>query len=70
MEIKFKLEGEYIELNKLLKITGLCATGGMAKIAIDEGYVKVDGETEFRKRCKMKVGQMVEYGGNTIEIVT
>ena len=68
MEIKFKLESDYIELNKLLKVTGLCATGGMTKVVIDEGLVAVDGKTEFRKRCKIRKGQMVEFDGSRINV--
>lgn len=68
MDIKFTLENDYIELNKLLKATGLCLTGGMAKIAIDEGLVKVDGKTELRKRCKIRKGQRVDFKGDIIEV--
>ncbi len=68
MDITFKLENDYIELNKLLKVTGLCATGGMAKIAIDEGLVKVDDKTEFRKRCKIRKGQKIEFDRNRITV--
>lgn len=42
----------FIELNSLLKVTGLSESGGSAKIAIAEGCVRVDGRTELRKRCK------------------
>jgi ribosome-associated protein len=65
---KFKLEDEYIELNKLLKVTGLCSSGGMAKVITNEGRVKVDGVVEFRKRCKIRKGQTVEFQGNFIEL--
>ena len=65
----FKLMGEYIELNKFLKASGLCATGGMAKIVIEQGLVKVDGRVEYRKRCKIKSGQKIEFDGNIFEIV-
>ena len=68
MDIKFKLENDYIELNKLLKATGLCATGGMAKIAIDEGLVNVDGKTELRKRCKIRKGQSIDFEGDIINV--
>ncbi len=68
MEV-FTLEGrEFIELNKLLKITGLCASGGMAKAMIAEGRVKVDGKTELRKRCKIRSGQIVEFEGHKMHI--
>ena len=63
------LEGsEFIELNKLLKITGLCASGGMAKTVIAEGMVKVDDKVELRKRCKIRNGQVVEFDGRKILI--
>ena len=68
MVIKFKLENECIELNKLLKVTGLCDTGGMAKIAIDKGYVKVDGMTEIRKARKIRKGQRIDFEGEIIEV--
>ena len=57
---------EFIELNSLLKIMGLCESGGAAKIAIAEGLVKVDGNVELRKRCKIRKGQIVEFEGHRI----
>jgi ribosome-associated protein len=64
---EFELEGhEFIELNHLLKVTGLCASGGMAKAFIAEGRVKVDGDVELRKRCKIRSGQVVEFEGRHI----
>jgi ribosome-associated protein len=65
---KFKLKDEYIELSKLLKFTGLCSSGGMAKIITGEGRVKVDGVEELRKRCKIRKGQTVEFQGNIMAI--
>jgi len=60
---------EYIELNNLLKVMGLCETGGMAKTAIAEGLVKVNGIVELRKRCKLRKGDKIEFEGHEI-IVT
>jgi len=51
--IEFEIEGDYIELFKLLKASGVCSTGGEAKILIDDGAVKVNGEIETRKRKKI-----------------
>lgn len=66
---EFDLEGgEYVELNSLLKLTGLCSSGGMAKMMIAEGNVLVDGQVELRKRCKMRSGQQVEFEGQRITI--
>jgi ribosome-associated protein len=62
------IDGDYIELIKLLKAAGICDTGGAAKIAVDEGVVTVDGAVESRKRCKIRKGQVVEIDGNVIEV--
>lgn len=63
----FKLEGEeFIELDNLLKVTGLCDSGGLAKTVIAEGRVTVDGHVELRRRCKLRTGQVVEFEGHTI----
>lgn len=65
----FELEGnDFIELNNLLKITGLCESGGRAKTLIADGQVKVDGVIELRKRCKVRKGQQVEYDGQVINV--
>jgi ribosome-associated protein len=67
---EFELKNtEFIELNDLLKVTGLCASGGAAKILIAEGMVKVDGSVELRKRCKIRKGQRVEFEGHEIVVV-
>ena len=69
MEV-FNLEGhDYIELCNLLKVAGLCESGGRAKTVISEGLVKVDNEVECRKRCKIRKGQLVEFEGQLIKLV-
>jgi ribosome-associated protein len=65
---KFPLRGDFIELFKLLKLTGLCDSGGAAKAAVSEGLVQVDGVTETRKACKIRVGQKVRFGESVIEV--
>lgn len=68
MEI-FELEGhEHIELNNLLKATGLCESGGRAKTIISEGQVKVDGKVELRKRCKIRTGQTVIFNDQQVTV--
>ena len=66
--IPFILITEYIELFKLLKVTGLCESGGMAKCVVSQSEVKVDGEVETRKACKIRRGQRVEFSGETIVV--
>jgi ribosome-associated protein len=68
--MEFELEGhDYIELCDLLKVTGLCSSGGEAKIRIAEGEVQVENALETRKRCKIRSGQTVEFAGECIRIV-
>jgi ribosome-associated protein len=67
--MEFALEDTaYIELCDLLKVTGLCASGGEAKGLIADGEVKVDGQVELRKRCKIRHGQRVEFAGHEIVV--
>jgi ribosome-associated protein len=58
-----------IELHDLLKVMGLCDSGGMAKTAIAAGEVQVDGNVELRKRCKIRTGQSVEFQGWRINVI-
>ena len=67
--IEFDLSGhEYIELHSLLKVTGLCESGGVAKLLIGDGLVTVDGDVELRKRCKIRGGHIIELNGEQIAV--
>ena len=60
MEIfQFELQGDYIELNQLLKLAGACESGGAGKMLVAEGRVRVDGQHEQRKTAKIREGQTV-----------
>ena len=64
----FKIEGEWIELCRLLKAAGFAESGGIAKQKIAEGLVAVNGAVEKRKKCKIKTGSVVVYNGETINL--
>ncbi len=70
-ESTFKLRptDEYIELIKLLKLKQIAQTGGHAKLLVEEGIVKVNGHQEFRKRNKLRIGDVVEIQDFKIVIV-
>lgn len=68
-EIPFELRGEYIELDKLLKATGLADSGGAARMLITEQQVQVDGQTELRKTAKIRAGQVVSLQGARIRVL-
>ena len=59
-EVQFALKGEYITLDAL--------TGGEAKVRIQGGEVKVNGEVETRRGRKLRGGEMVECYGTAVRI--
>ena len=65
----FELDREHVELNQLLKLAGLCDSGGAGKAIVASGAVAVDGVVELRKTCKIRVGQSVTLGEHRIEVV-
>ena len=67
--IVFAIRGEFIQLDHLLKATGLAASGGTAHAEVDLGRVEVDGKVEKRRRAKLRPGQKVAYGGKVVELV-
>ena len=64
----FILRGDFIELDKLLKATGLAESGGRARMMIVEGLVQVDGQPESRKTAKIRAGQVVTVGEERITV--
>lgn len=68
--MKFELEEEYIELFKLLKVTGVAESGAQAKMLIEEEQVTRNGEVETRKRAKIISGERIEVGGKVIEVAS
>jgi len=62
----YKITGEYIQLNQLVKMMGWSENGADANSLIDEGLVKVNGEVELRKRNKIKPGFVVECDGQSV----
>lgn len=66
----FQLDGqEFILLQALLQVGGVCHTGGDAKRLIVAGDVTVDDEIETRRGRKIRAGQRVSCAGVTIEVV-
>ncbi|MBU1369686.1 MAG: RNA-binding S4 domain-containing protein [Bacteroidetes bacterium] len=65
----FQLEGhEYIQLNQLLKLTGIADSGGDANQLILDGLVKVNEQPASEKRKKIRAGDIIQVGESTIQI--
>lgn len=62
------INGHYIRLDSLMKYAGLCDSGGRAKYLIQNGEVKLNGETCTMRGKKLHPGDMVEYDGRTVEV--
>ena len=67
--IDFELDREFVELNQLLKLAGLCDSGGAGKALVASGGVRVDGQPETRKTAKIRAGQTVQVGDAEIRVV-
>jgi ribosome-associated protein len=68
-QLEFQLRGEFVELNQLLKLTGVCDSGGAGKALVAEGAVAVDGHAESRKTAKIRAGQVVTVGDVQIRVL-
>jgi ribosome-associated protein len=66
--LNFGLEGDYVEPNQLLKLVGLCGSGGIGKQIVASGAVLVDGRQELRKTAKIRSGQDVQVGDAVIQV--
>jgi len=67
--IEFILEGDFIPMIQLLKATDLVPSGGEAQIVVMEGLVKYNGEVDYRKRLKVKRGDIIEFNNQKIKVV-
>ena len=67
-ELDFELDRDFIELNQLLKLVGLCDSGGAGKAIVASGAVLVDGAQELRKTCKIHAGQVVQIEDIVIHV--
>jgi len=63
------LVGPYIKLGQALKAAHLVDYGSDAKEVIQNGEVFVNGEVDTRRGKKLVKGDVVEYNGETIEII-
>ena len=68
MERTVTIKTEYINLDALLKLAGLTGTGGEAKLAIQDGAVRLNGAVEIRRTKKIYPGDVVFYQGDTITV--
>ena len=71
MDVKMEtihLREDYIKLGQALKAAGLVESGVEAKLVIQDGQVKVNGQVEYQRGKKLVAGDIVEFEDDTIKI--
>ena len=67
MEI-IKIRDEHIKLGQALKLAGLVDTGVEAKIEVQEGQVRVNGEVELQRGKKIYAGDVIVFNGQQVRV--
>ena len=67
MEI-IKIRDDFIKLGQIMKLAGLVQSGVEAKIEIQEGFVKVNGEVELQRGKKIYPGDVIKFDGQQIKV--
>ena len=65
---KIEIKSEFIKLDSFLKFSGLCETGGEAKLCVEDGLVRVNGEVCTQRGKKLRPGDTVELDGTALEV--
>lgn len=65
---EYKISGEYIQLIQLLKVLSWVENGGQAQAAVTAGLVTFNGQVDYRKRLKVRPGDVVEFEGKQVRL--
>jgi ribosome-associated protein len=68
--IEVKVNTKIIKLDSFLKWCGAVSLGSEAKIYVQDGQVKVNGEVETRRGKKLTYGDTVEFEGKIYKIIS
>lgn len=66
--MEIRIRDKFIKLGQALKLAGVVEDGVEAKFAIQDGLVKVNGETEERRGRKIYEGDVISFDGNEIKV--
>ena len=67
--MEITIRDEFIKLGQALKLAGLVDDGVQAKMVIQDGLVKVNGEVDERRGRKVYVGDTISYNGTDIKVL-
>ena len=63
------ISDDFIKLGQLLKLANMVSSGVEAKIVIQNGEVKVNGEIDTRRGEKIYPNDVVEYKGQQVTVI-
>lgn len=63
------ISDDFIKLGQLLKLANMVSSGVEAKIVIQNGEVKVNGEKDTRRGKKIYPNDVVEYKGQQVTVI-
>ena len=66
--MEIEIRDEYIKLGQAMKLAGLVSSGIEAKVVIQDGEVKVNGEVDTRRGKKLYSGDNFEYNGELVTV--
>lgn len=66
--MEIEIRDEYIKLGQAMKLAGLVSSGIEAKVVIQDGEVKVNGEVETRRGKKLYSGDKFEFNGELVTV--
>ena len=64
-----QISDDFIKLGQALKLANMVSSGVEAKIVIQEGLVKVNGEVDTRRGAKLYGGEVVEFNGSVFKVI-
>ena len=67
---KIVIKDKYIKLGQALKLAGFVESGVEAKIVVQDGLVKVNGEVDTRRGKKLVPGDVVEFENREFEVTS
>ena len=66
--MEITIRDEFIKLGQALKLAGVVDDGVEAKYVIQEGLVKVNGETDQRRGRKVYAGDVISFQDEEIKV--
>lgn len=67
---EIRIKDGYIKLGQALKLAGLVGSGVEAKMLVQDGFVKVNGETDERRGRKLYPGDVFELEKNQVKVTS